>query len=272
MPRDSRTRRLTPTSARASLQPESTPDLPSLPLVSLMAHATGLTDVLPQLHQYALQVTGGSCALLFEHNPRNAVLQATSGYGLDELRTDPWEPSENESALVSETFGRHAPTFVSDLDQQMPDLSERLKTPAALLVPLANGNERSGLLAIGFAEAPKAAVLGRGVAEVPDVFLTALTLFRLRQNEELQRDIRELLDDFSAALSTSLNISGGLDNLCQGANRLFGADRTSVWIHDRRARHLTLTASSTPRSRRRCAASAPSSYPAPTTTTRRPAP
>ena len=245
MPRDSRTRRLTPTSARVSLQPESTPDLPSLPLVSLMAHATGLTDVLPHLHQYALQVTGGSCALLFEHNPRNAVLQATSGYGLDELRTDPWVPSENESALVSETFGRRSPTFVSDLDQQMPDLSERLKTPAALLVPLAHGSERSGLLAIGFAEAPKAAVLGRGVAEVPDVFLTALTLFRLRQNEELQRDIRELLDDFSAALSTSLNISGGLDNLCQGANRLFGADRTSVWIHDRRARHLTLQASST---------------------------
>ena len=32
--------------------------------------------------------------------------------------------------------------------------------------------------------------------------------------------------------------------MCRGANRLFGADRTSVWIHDRRARHLLLQASS----------------------------
>ena len=31
---------------------------------------------------------------------------------------------------------------------------------------------------------------------------------------------------------------------CHGAKPLFGADRTSVWLHDRRARHLVLEASS----------------------------
>src|SRR5581483_7030138 len=36
----------------------------------------------------------------------------------------------------------------------------------------------------------------------------------------------------------------GLDIFCSGANVLFGADRTSVWIHDRRARDLVLQASS----------------------------
>jgi two-component system NtrC family sensor kinase len=241
MSRETRTRRLTPPSARVS---SSTPDQASLPLVSLLANAARLTDVLPSLHQYALQVTGGSCALLFEQNPRNAVLQATSGYGLDELRADPWVPSDTESALVSETFARRSPTFVSDLDQQMPDLAARLKAPAALIIPLAHGAERSGLLAVGFAEAPKADVVERGVAEVPEAFLATLELFRLRQNEEVQRDIRELLNEFAAGLSTSLNIDAGLDTMCLGANRLFGADRTSVWIHDRRARHLTLQASS----------------------------
>jgi signal transduction histidine kinase len=182
--------------------------------------------------------------LLFEHNPRNAVLQATSGYGVDELRTDPWAPSDAEGALVSETFIRRAPTFVSDVAQQMPELSERLKTPAALLVPLVRGADRSGLLVIGFIEVPDADVVSRGVAEVPDIFLTSLELFRLRQNEELERELRQLFDDFSAGLSTSLNIAAGLDGVCSGANRLFGADRTSVWIHDRRARHLLLQASS----------------------------
>src|SRR5581483_8116773 len=56
--------------------------------------------------------------------------------------------------------------------------------------------------------------------------------------------VRALLDEFSATLATTLTLSSGLDIFCYGANRLFGADRTSVWIHDRRARHLTLQASS----------------------------
>jgi two-component system NtrC family sensor kinase len=241
MSRNTRTRRLTQPLAPV---PERATDPSSLPLVSLLAQAARPTDVLPQLHQYALQVTGGSCALLFEYNPRNAVLQATSGYGVDELLTDPWSPSDGEGVLVAETFARRSPTFVSDVAHQMADLSERIKTPAALLIPLVRGTEKAGLLVIGFTQSPDADVVSRGVADVPDIFLTSLELFRLRQNEELERDIRQLLDDFSAGLSTSLNIEAGLDGFCRGANRLFGADRTSVWIHDRRARRLTLQASS----------------------------
>jgi PAS domain S-box-containing protein len=36
----------------------------------------------------------------------------------------------------------------------------------------------------------------------------------------------------------------GLEALCSGTSRLFAADRTSVWLHDRRARALYLAASS----------------------------
>src|SRR5258707_1983683 len=100
MSRNTRTRRLTQPSATV---PAHARDESSLPLMSLLAQSARATDVLPRLHQYALQVTGGSCALLFEHNPRNAVLQATSGYGVDELRTDPWAPADDEGALLSET-------------------------------------------------------------------------------------------------------------------------------------------------------------------------
>ena len=49
-------------------------------LISLVARTPSLADLLPQLHQHALEITGGSCALLFEHNPRDGVLQATSGF------------------------------------------------------------------------------------------------------------------------------------------------------------------------------------------------
>src|SRR4051812_42270457 len=92
------------------------------PLLSRLAHATRLSDVLPDLHQHALDVTGGVRTLLFERNPRTGQLHATSGYGVHELGTGPWDPSDAEAALVSETVARGAQTLVVDLDRQMPDL------------------------------------------------------------------------------------------------------------------------------------------------------
>src|SRR3954465_12160526 len=198
-------------------------------LMSVLARAERLTDVLPQLHQHALDVTGGTCALLFEHNPRNAVMQATSGFGLEELRTDPWTPEPPEADLVNAAFRRKTATFVSNLDHQMPELAQRLHATSALVLPLARGKERVGLLAIGFADAPDAAALRGDSVEIADTFLTALELFRLRQNEQLQSDLRDLLEQFSASLSATLNVASGLDLFCDGSDRLFGADRTSVY-------------------------------------------
>ena len=44
------------------------------PLASLLAHSVKATDLLPHLHQYALDATGGACTLLFQPNPRNGGL------------------------------------------------------------------------------------------------------------------------------------------------------------------------------------------------------
>jgi len=251
MPRDTRTRRLTrPAIGAVSPKERGGADTATLPLVSLLARTPRLIDLLPHLHRHAVDVTGGACSLLFEHNPRNGVMQATSGFALDELRTDPWMPGPEEGALVAEAFRRHAPTLVADADRQTPDLASRLGTRAALLLPLVQGEERAGLLAIGFHAAPSEPASlpapGGDAAEVADAFLTTLDLFRLRQNNELQRDLRGLLNEVVGSLSATLNLAAGLDIFCHGANRLFGADRTSVWIHDRRARHLVLQASSDP--------------------------
>jgi PAS domain S-box-containing protein len=218
---------------------------PTRPLVSLLAHTRRLVDLLPPLHQHALDVTGGARSLLFEHNPRNGAMQATSGFGLDTLPTDPWAPAPDEAALVSDAFRRGAPLLVADADRDMPDLASRLAARAALLLPLATAGERIGMVAIGFA-GPAPASLGNDVAAMADAFLTAIELTRLRQRDDLQRDLRLLLDEFSQSLSTTLQLSAGLDIFCHGANRLFGADRTSVWIHDRRARQLVLRASTDP--------------------------
>src|ERR1700681_4122850 len=99
-------------------------------LVSLLAHTTRLVDLLPPLHQHALDVTGGSRLLLFEHNLRNGVLQATSGFGLDAFPSEPWTPVPHEAAIVSDVFARGTPLVVTDADRDMPDLSSRLHSRA----------------------------------------------------------------------------------------------------------------------------------------------
>jgi PAS domain S-box-containing protein len=212
----------------------------------MLAHSTTSNDLLPHLHQHALDVTGGSCSLLFQHNPRTGGLQATSGFGLEGLNADPWLPGTDEAALVADAFARRLPTLVPDLARQTPELASRLDTRAALLLPLIRRGDRIGLLVVGFEQPPSVTSLEADAVEAADAFMTALELFHLRQADELQRDVRALLEEFAASLSATLNLSAGLDIFCHGANRLFGADRTSVWIHDRRARDLVLQASSDP--------------------------
>lgn len=213
-------------------------------LVSLLARTPRLTDLLPHLHQHALDMTGGTHSLLFEHNPRNGAMQATSGFGLEVLHTEPWLPGAEEAALVGEAFAARAPLLITDADRQMPDLARRLDARAALLLPLAHGDDRVGLLAVGFAGPVSATSVRSEAPQVADAFLAALELCRLRQRDELRKDLRVVFDEFSESLSATLGLAAGLDIFCHGANRLFGADRTSVWIHDRRARHLLLQASS----------------------------
>ena len=60
----------------------------------------------------------------------------------------------------------------------------------------------------------------------------------------LHRSIQELLLGFSRGISSTLSVSTALDALASEANTLFGTRRVAVWIHERRARELVLTASS----------------------------
>jgi PAS domain S-box-containing protein len=246
MPEDNRPRR---SPRRPATGPtERTPTAGTAPrtIVSLLAQATRIVDVLPYLHQQAVESLGGICSLLLEYNPRSGVLTSTSGFGLDSLPTEPLVAAPSERVLVGQAFDARSPVLVRDADRLAPDLAARLGTGTALLIPLIRGEERIGLLSIGFGDAPADGTYEAAAVETADAFLIALELFRRRESEELQRDVRELLREFEDSLAATLNLSSGLDILCHGANRLFGADRTSVWIHDRRARHLVLRASSDP--------------------------
>src|SRR5438309_2057759 len=119
MSEDMRSRR--PAHADGRAEPDlSSAGVGAASLMSLLGHAPRLIDVLPLLHQRALDATGGSCSLLFEQNPRSGSLQATSGFGIDTLGADPWIPGGLEAAFVSEAFLRKAPTLVTDVPLQTP--------------------------------------------------------------------------------------------------------------------------------------------------------
>src|SRR5262245_7501220 len=155
--------------------PASGADTAPRPLLSVLAHAARASDALPLLHQFALDATGGDRALLFQHNPRNGSLQATSGFGMDMLPTDAGVPETDELAIVEGAFDRRAPVLVPDADRRMPDLSGRLGTRAALLLPLIRRGDRVGVLAVGFSDGPPKDV-GGDVAEAADAFVAALEL------------------------------------------------------------------------------------------------
>ncbi len=227
---------------RGPAGPAGGAEVAARPVVSLLAGAARPAELLPHLHQHAIDRTGGDCSLLFQHNPRNGMLLATSGFRLDLLRTDPWLPDPEEAAIVAAAFERGAPVLVPDAVERMPDLAARLGCSSALLLPLARAGDRVGVLAIGYQGAPERPPGDLG--DVADAFVVALELFQLRQREELQRDVRALLDEFSHHLSSTLDLARGVELVCHGANVLFGADRTSVWLHDRRAHSLVLQASS----------------------------
>jgi PAS domain S-box-containing protein len=68
----------------------------------------------------------------------------------------------------------------------------------------------------------------------------------LKRLAELRRRVKDLSLLFSKSISSSLNLAAALEALSRAGNDLLGTRRTSVWVYDRRAWQLALTASSDP--------------------------
>ena len=167
---------------------------------------------------------------------------------LDELRVDPWRPVPDEAAVVAQAFTRGEPMLVTDLARRCRTSAARLGTPSALLLPLTHGDDRLGLSDGRLSDAAGHGQRDRGREARPtcDAFVTALELLSpaatRRPAARPARAHRRLLGQHLR----DADLTAGLEIFCVGANRLFGADRTSVWVHDRRARQLVLQGSSDP--------------------------
>ncbi|HVB38328.1 MAG TPA: histidine kinase dimerization/phospho-acceptor domain-containing protein, partial [Vicinamibacterales bacterium] len=214
-------------------------------LAGLLLRAEQAVDALPVLHREALALLGGPCAVLFERSSRSGHLTVpTSSVGLDRLRSDPWAPGRAEAKLTERIFAAGRPRLLPDLAASAPALAAYVGTPAAVLVPLKRREERLGLLVVGLREPRRLSDLQAPLAGLADAFTLTIEYLRQRRDLALQRDLRGLLQDFTQEVSSTSKLASGLQLFCERANRLFAAGRTSIWLHERRARHLVLQAAS----------------------------
>ena len=197
-----------------------------------------LSDLLPVLHHHAVSAVEGRSSIIFQFARSGDTLQATSAFGVDRLPPDPWP-----ARLIPEALFRDAkPRFVADVSRVVRGAHEYLGTLPALLIPLAQMQTPMGVLVIGCEKLPSPQQMS-DAASVGHAFTLALDRAHAGSETDLQSELRELLHAFSRDVS-STRLSAGLEIFCIGANRLFGAHRTSVWLHDRRARMVVLSASS----------------------------
>ena len=197
-----------------------------------------LSDLLPVLHHHAVSALQGRSSILFQFTRTGEALQATSAFGVEHLPPNPWPARMVPSTL----FKQDKPQFVADVSRVLRTAPEYLGTLPAVLVPLSHMKNPLGILIIGCNTAPSDQQLLEAAAAGHALTL-ALDRARATSQADLHAELRELLQAFSRDVSLT-TLSAGLEMLCSGANRLFDADRTSVWLHERRAAVIVLSASS----------------------------
>jgi PAS domain S-box-containing protein len=195
-------------------------------------------DLLPELHRRLLEATNGIRSVLLRQSSTGDY-KALSGRGFAELG-DVWLTGDEAAGLDSLTVGGAPRTTAREA---LPSLVDRLGAPYALLMPVRPARIRT-VLAVGIEENTHS--LADRAATVATGFAAALEMAALEREIRLHRRLRELLLLFSRGISSTLNLATALETVAIEITQMVGASAATVWLHDRRARELELTASSEP--------------------------
>ncbi|MCA1583360.1 MAG: PAS domain-containing protein [Acidobacteria bacterium] len=205
-----------------------------------------LADLLPDLHQRAVQACGGRCSVLLTSGPQGPSLFASSAFCVEELAHDAWLTSAPGRAAAARAWSTADLVTIECLSQTMPDLAQRLNTSGALLVPLVAANRPLGLLVLGVDEPIALDQCRDAVLAVGDLFTLVLDRARLQREANIEDDLEKMFAELTRSMSSSLTLPSRLESFCVRCRTLVGAARVSVWLHFRRARRLRLIASSDP--------------------------
>jgi signal transduction histidine kinase len=207
-------------------------------LLKALTATDRLGDLLPVLHNHAVSAVNGRVSIVFQFTRCRDALQATSASGLDRMPQETW-PAR---AVPQPVLRNGTPMFVSDAAEVIHGASEYLGETSAVIVPLSHVQELIGVLVISCEHAATPEQI-EDAHTVGRAFALALERARAAGDVDLESRSKELLQVFSRDVSNA-TLPAGLEALCMGANVIFGADRTSVWLHDRRTRTLVVAASS----------------------------
>lgn len=204
--------------------------------------ATGVSDLLARFHAEAARSLSARASLLLETDPNLRRLTPRWAVGLETLNAAPWRPTAGERRALEHLFAGGTARYWGRLAQRWPQLAAYVPTRGAILAPL-GAPHAVGLLVIATTRAARRAALG--LAQVlADGLTMALDRQVLRQDLECHRHMHEVLLRLWRTAPSATTLASGLEVVCQDVARLFEAERTTLWWHDRRAHELVAVASS----------------------------
>jgi PAS domain S-box-containing protein len=215
------------------------PHTPFSTLARAVAQGAQPADLLLELHREVVAAMEGSRSVILQTVGHSGHYAATSGLGV-ELSGGPWLAPE-EAARLEAAVGE-TPRLLGP--RELGAIAGRLGSEHVLVVSLTGPGAAAFLLVAAPGTPPADAIEIGATARVE--FALALELARLGREAALNRRIQDLLLQFSRGISSTLNVGSALASLSAAMNALFGTRRSSVWLHERRARSLVLAASSDP--------------------------
>lgn len=194
-------------------------------------------DLLPEMHREVLAATGGLRSVVLQQLPRSDGYRATSSHGIDSP-AGLWLRGDEGRSLAA--AARPGPAILD----VPPALAARVGPGRALVVPIPAA-KHPAILVVASPAAPDQHALEAGWHARVE-FGVAIELARLAVEGAFHQQLRDISFAFSRNLTSKATSVTALESLSHEVNALLSARRTSVWLHDRRARELALTASSDP--------------------------
>jgi PAS domain S-box-containing protein len=206
-------------------------------LARAVAQGAQPADLLLELHRELVGAVQGTASVILQPAGDTGQYQATSGLNVP-VPGGAWLDAAAAARLEAAVGTTPAVCGAPDLG----GVPERMGTARALVVCL-NGPGPPAFLLVGSPDVPDDEAIEAGSMAGVE-FALALELARLGREALLNRRIQDLLLQFSRSISSTLGVAAALKSFSAGMNEVFGTRHASVWLHDRRARELVLTASS----------------------------
>lgn len=213
------------------------PTTPFSTLARAMTRGVRPADVLQELHQELMAATAADRSLVLEEGPSGSFIPSSGrGFAALEALSVANEEARALSGLIAVGAGVRSLIV-------LPRLAAELGS-TGLVVPIQLARRATVLIAAE-PRVPEEEALAAGLRAAVE-FGIVLEWSRLSRESTFHHRMRELSLVFSRRVTSIASLAPALEIVAHDANLLLGTRRMTIWLHDRKARELVLTASSDP--------------------------